>query len=324
MDDMRSFEARLAEELGLMAGPEPPVDALAVSRSVAAQAPKRRLQTMFSATKLVLASAIVALFGGLLMAGLLITQDGEPQAPAAETTPAAQVSGEVDADAMPRPAVDVRLVVRLVDAAAADDETAHLGEFVRYGVDQAEGPYPFTIDYAPSEIDPAREYVLETRIEESATGRLIYVGVPRSATDGAVPVITQGNPVEGIDIILVEAPADGMSAWVSGVLLADPGVPNPDAGVRMVVTLSESTAAATGADPVAQEVMEGFSRIRPPRNFALEYGLDSIDEAAGYVLEARLEDAASGTLLAATGDPVAIITDGAPVENVTLKLVAIE
>ena len=121
MDDMRSFEDRLAEELGLMAGPEPPVDALAVSRSVAAQAPKRRLQIMFSATKFVLAGAIVALFGGFLLAGILTTQDEAPPAPAAETAPAAQVSGTVDSAAVPRPSVHVRLVVRLVDRTATDD-----------------------------------------------------------------------------------------------------------------------------------------------------------------------------------------------------------
>ena len=39
MDDMRSFEDRIADELGVMAGPEPPFDALAVARSVASQAP---------------------------------------------------------------------------------------------------------------------------------------------------------------------------------------------------------------------------------------------------------------------------------------------
>ena len=320
MDDMRSFEDRLAEELGLMAGPEPPVDALAVSRSVAAQAPKRRLQTMFSATKFVLAGAIVALFGGFLLAGILTTQDEAPPAPAAETTAAAQVSGTVDSAAVPRPSVHVRLVVRLVDGTATDDESAQLGEFVLEGVDQIEGPYPFTIDYAPDEIDDAREYVLETRVEESATQRLIAIGMAPGGSEAQIPVVTLGNPVEGIEIELAEASTDGDRSWVSGVLVAGSGLPDPDAEVRMVVTLSE----ATGADPIGEQVIEGLTRIRPPRTFSVEYALDSIEEASGYVLEARLEDSASGELLGATGGPVPVITDGAPVENVTLNLVTVE
>ena len=48
MDDLQSFERRLAGELAHMAGPEPRVDAMAVARAVAARAPKRRTQRMVS------------------------------------------------------------------------------------------------------------------------------------------------------------------------------------------------------------------------------------------------------------------------------------
>ncbi len=47
-----------------------------------------RLQTMFSATKFVVAGAIVALFGGFLLAGLLAQRSDEPLPPAAATTSA--------------------------------------------------------------------------------------------------------------------------------------------------------------------------------------------------------------------------------------------
>ena len=42
------------------------------------------------------------------------------------------------------------------------------------------------------------------------------------------------------------------------------------------------------------------------------------------MLEARLEDSASGEVLGATSGPVPVITNDAPVENVTLKLVTVE
>ena len=42
--------------------------------------PARRFQTMFSATKFVVAGAIVALFGGFLLSGVLLRQPGEVHA----------------------------------------------------------------------------------------------------------------------------------------------------------------------------------------------------------------------------------------------------
>ncbi len=79
MTDHRSFEDRVAVELGQMAGPEPHVDALAVARSVAAQAPKRRFAPMFSALKFVAGGAALALIVGLVASGVLdVRDDSDP------------------------------------------------------------------------------------------------------------------------------------------------------------------------------------------------------------------------------------------------------
>ncbi len=86
MNDMNAFEGQIAGVIEGVVGPPRPVDAMAVARSVATQSPKWRFQTMFSATKFVVAGVIVALFGGFLFTGVLTTQPSDEQAPAAVST----------------------------------------------------------------------------------------------------------------------------------------------------------------------------------------------------------------------------------------------
>ena len=87
MDEMTAFERQIAAELGHMAGPGRRIDAMTMVRMVATTSSRwstiTRLRgrisltptdggfTMFSALKFVVAAAIVALFGGFLLAGVL-------------------------------------------------------------------------------------------------------------------------------------------------------------------------------------------------------------------------------------------------------------
>ena len=91
MDDMNDFERQLAAKIGRMAGPEPHFNALEIARSAATQSPMWRFQSMISAAKFVVAGAIVALFGGFLLAGVL-TQPNEGEVPAAVTDSPAPVT----------------------------------------------------------------------------------------------------------------------------------------------------------------------------------------------------------------------------------------
>jgi hypothetical protein len=86
MDDMNAFERQLAGEVVSEMAPSRLVDAAAVFAAVdTTQSPKWRFQSMFSATKFVVAGVIVALFGGFLLAGALTTQQGDEVFPAAVT-----------------------------------------------------------------------------------------------------------------------------------------------------------------------------------------------------------------------------------------------
>ena len=95
MDEMTAFDQQIAREVLREAGPSEPVDAAAIfsSMATATQSPKWRFQTMFSATKFVVAGVIVALFGGFLLAGVL-TQPSDEMAPAAVTASPSPVTTE--------------------------------------------------------------------------------------------------------------------------------------------------------------------------------------------------------------------------------------
>lgn len=119
MDDMTVFEGQVAGELVRRAGPVRPVDDAAILAAVTAAATsRRRLPSMLSATRLVVAGSIVALFGGFLAAGLLSRPGDVAQAPAATSpSPAASdgpLAGMIVEEVEPG-------VVRIVDDGAGHD-----------------------------------------------------------------------------------------------------------------------------------------------------------------------------------------------------------
>jgi len=111
MDEMTAFERQISGELGQMAGPDRRIDAMAMVRTVTipssrwpaitrrlrggvSPTPRGRGFTMFSAVKFIAAAAIVALFGGFLLAGILTTEQGDEMAPAAVTESPSPVTTE--------------------------------------------------------------------------------------------------------------------------------------------------------------------------------------------------------------------------------------
>ena len=78
MDEMTDLDNQVAREVLREAGPSEPVDGAAIFAAITAtQSPKWRFQSVFSATKFVVAGVIVALFGGFLLVALPFEQQGE-------------------------------------------------------------------------------------------------------------------------------------------------------------------------------------------------------------------------------------------------------
>ena len=121
MDDMQTFERRVAGEVIHGMGPSEPVDDAAIFTTITAtRSPKWRFQSMFSATKFVVAGVIVALFGGFLLVGGFATSPDDEDMPAvgASATPQASVS-IVGGD-------EYATLAEAVDA-AVDGDTIELG-----------------------------------------------------------------------------------------------------------------------------------------------------------------------------------------------------
>lgn len=110
-------------------------------------------------------------------------------------TAAPQVRGNVsyrERIALPDDAV-VR--VQLIDVTAVDAPTIILGEQVIV-TGGAQVPFAFAVPYDAAGIDDARRYGVVAQITDRE-GRLLFV------TDRPTPVITGGNPVSGLDLMLV-------------------------------------------------------------------------------------------------------------------------
>jgi hypothetical protein len=76
MDDMTAFERQVAGEFVRRAGPVRPVDAASIFVTLDAAQPHRwRFAPVFSAARFIVAGVFVALFGGVLLAGLLTQSD---------------------------------------------------------------------------------------------------------------------------------------------------------------------------------------------------------------------------------------------------------
>jgi hypothetical protein len=102
MDELTAFERQIGGELGHEIGPTPSFDAMAIASVTATQSPKWRFQSMFSATKFVVAGVIVALFGGILLSGVL-TQPSDETAPAVGASASAQAEPTDAMTATPGP-----------------------------------------------------------------------------------------------------------------------------------------------------------------------------------------------------------------------------
>jgi len=95
MDEMTALDHQIASDVLREAGPSEPVDGAAIFTAITAtQSPKWRFQTMFSATKFVVAGVIVALFGGFLLAGVLTQQPSDDRLPAVGASASATTQAE--------------------------------------------------------------------------------------------------------------------------------------------------------------------------------------------------------------------------------------
>jgi putative lipoprotein len=88
------------------------------------------------------------------------------------------------------------LSVKLLDVSRADAPSVTLTE-TRVGTDGDQVPLPFSLDYASADVEPRNRYVVRAEIFDAA-------GVLLWTTDTAVPVLTQGAPRDGVEVVLAQ------------------------------------------------------------------------------------------------------------------------
>ena len=92
---------------------------------------------------------------------------------------------------------DAVVTVRIEDVSKADALAEVIGEQV-IQTKGAQVPIPFSVAYDPDKIIDNHTYSLRVRIEDG-TGKLLFIN------DTSIPVITNGNPTQDIEVIVVPA-----------------------------------------------------------------------------------------------------------------------
>jgi len=206
----------------------------------------RRFQSMFSATKFVVAGAIVALFGGFLLSGVL-TQQGDEMAPAAVTGSPSPLTTEELFSGMSTEEVAPG-VYRVLDDGAEHDLVAEPPAGVTIAADgsvwllqASPGEDPMTVDAlfqlgqdgtyrfeassndwvdVAVDVDGAAWVSIEPEIEDGPRGAGSAQGSLASIDDGtwATPTWPDGSA----DVGAIEATADG-AVWVARNVEDGPG-----------------------------------------------------------------------------------------------------
>jgi len=87
------------------------------------------------------------------------------------------------------------VTVRIEDVSKADALAEVMGEQV-IQTKGAQVPIPFSVPYDPEKIIDNHTYSLRVRIEDG-TGKLLFIN------DTSIPVITNGNPTQDIEVVVV-------------------------------------------------------------------------------------------------------------------------
>ncbi len=252
---------------------------------------------------------IVPLLSGLLSSTGVFAQSG------------AQVTGTLTY--LPRIALpdDAVVNVQLQEVSRADAPATVLAEqeFVTGG---AQVPLPFALDYDPAAIAEQLTYVVRATIRAS-DGQLLWT------TDTFIPVITQGNPTSGIEIVLVQVGPPEVPdianefpvAVLNGSLTYLQFIALPDDAVVFVqleqVPLNDEPTLVLGSQQFATEGNQ------VPFAFSISYNPDLINPERSYVVQAGIA-AGDGQLLWITpagGFPV--LTQGNPASGIEIVLVQV-
>ncbi len=254
-----------------------------------------QLNRYFAACLLLAAALLLAACGG--MAG--DTTEAPEAAPAAGD---GVLSGNViylDRSALDPAAV---IVVNLIQTTADGAQTIIASQSIN-----AEGrqvPIPFEITFDPTTIDQTQTYMV--------MGQILVNGTPVYVSQAGVPVITNGAPSTGVEVMVSPVPTGLAGGALTGTVTYMERIAlTPDAIIT--VDLQNASAGTTSIIATTDVAAEGR---QVPIPFELAYDPAAIDPAGTYLLVARIAQAGQTTFASQIGVPV--LTNGAPTSNVEI------
>lgn len=203
-----------------------------------------------------------------------------------------------------RSALDPNAVIEvdLVQAAAGTPGVVLATQSVN-----AEGrqvPIPFELTYDPAQIDTTQTYLV--------TGRILVNGEIIFSSQSGMPVITNGAPTEGIELLLGPVMTSSAGGNLTGtVTYLERIALAPDA----VITVDLQDASGGMSSVLAQQQINAEGR-QVPIPFELPYNQAAINPAGTYLLNATITQGGEMIFASQTGVPV--LTNGAPTGNVEI------
>ena len=223
------------------------------------------------------------------------------------TTTGSSIQGTVTTPrppaALPEGAV---LQVELREPMLADAPAAAI---IEQPLDGMNFPVSFDLPYDAATIAADRTYAVGARI--LVNGELLY------STLSPVPVLTGGAPAGGIGVPMAEVPsrANGVLRFT---VTGDTAATWPaDSTAYLNVEIREPMLADAPAMAFTYVPLAGLTL---PVGWEIGYATAGIDPNKAYVLDARIID--NNVLTFASAAPIPVLTQGAPVNDVSIALVA--
>jgi putative lipoprotein len=249
---------------------------------------------------------------GLILGALLLAACTPGSRPATKPAgPSTAVTGTVTylvRSALPPTAV-IEVVLQDVSKMDAPAETISSQRIEANG---RQVPFPYVLKYDPAKIDAKNTYAVRATIKDG--DQLLFTSTQR------YPVITNGAPTRGVEIVVEPAASSGAAAQgvITGTVTYRNRSALPPAAV-IEVTLADVSLADAPAKVISTQRIEAGGR-QPPFPYELAYDPAQIDPRMTYAVSARITEGNDLLFISDTVNPV--LTRGAPLTGVDILVVA--
>jgi uncharacterized lipoprotein YbaY len=208
---------------------------------------------------------------------------------------------------------DATVTVQIRDTSLADAPALVVGEQV-IPTEGNQVPFEFAVPYDPDDIIENHNYSMSARITDG-DGNLLFIN------DTNIPVLTNGNPTEGVEIVTVpvQTSVEG-DANISGTVTYLQRIALPDDTV-VEVSLQDISTPGSIAEVIGEQIIV-TDGAQVPIPYEVSYDPAEIVDNHTYAVRARIEDS-NGNLLFTSDTVTPVITNDNPTEDVEILTVPV-